>query len=63
MCWHKIRSDDEKEPKCPNCRKLYGDEPYQFSPLSALQEEKLKNLTLRPSKRKELEIYQIINLN
>jgi CCR4-NOT transcription complex subunit 4 len=45
MCWHKIKEDKDKEPKCPNCRKLYGDEPFQFSPLSEQQSEKLKQIT------------------
>lgn len=53
MCWHRIRNDEDKEPKCPNCRKLYGDEPFQFAALTAVQEEKLKHLTqTRPNKGK-----------
>ena len=40
MCWHKIKEAD-KEPKCPNCRSIYGDEPFQVPG----QKKKIAKLT------------------
>ena len=40
MCWHRIKNDEDN--KCPNCRELYGAEPYKFSPLTPDQETRLK---------------------
>jgi len=63
MCWHKIKEAD-KEPKCPNCRSIYGDEPFQFTPLNEVQKEKLRQLSCRPQappKPKPLDVTNPLN--
>ena len=48
MCWHRIKNDEDN--RCPNCRELYGDEPFKFSPLTPEQDRKLKELRAREAK-------------